>query len=267
MVKHIFIFDVDGVITNPIEKKVTEPEILILLAKLLMNGNPIILNTGRSIEKMNEKVINILLAKSGHKEIFKNLFAVGEFGGVWEEFNEKGHAIYKIDSSLVISKNLSDRIKKIVKNEFSDCMLFDSSKETIITIEMLDGYSMRKYKMRQKVFVGKLKEFINKSNFPNLELHADTIAVNIMNKKLGKDYAIDLILKWLKSKNIQHKDFTTVGDSEPDLLMAKRLNQKGFNVKFVYVGKDKIEKDIYNFPIILTTDKFEKGTLEFLKNR
>lgn len=51
-VQTAYLFDVDGVITNPTEKKITENSLLTILAEKLQANIPVTLNTGRSNEWM-----------------------------------------------------------------------------------------------------------------------------------------------------------------------------------------------------------------------
>lgn len=54
---HISILDVNGVVTDPAEKRITESEILDEVIKRLEQGEPVALNTGRLVESVKRKGI------------------------------------------------------------------------------------------------------------------------------------------------------------------------------------------------------------------
>ena len=88
-----FLLDVDGVVTNPVEKKITEPQIFDAIISNLTQGNPVALNTGRSNEWMIDRVIKPLNEKVADKSLLKNFFAVGEKGLTWTSFAPDGKLI------------------------------------------------------------------------------------------------------------------------------------------------------------------------------
>ncbi len=267
MEKYVYIFDIDGVITNPQTKKVKESKILKAIAGKLKNGNPVIFNTGRSLKWVSERVLGNFLKEVKNKEDFKNFLVIGEFGAVWLTIDLGGNVIYGKDEFLVISEQLSSDVKKLIEERFSESMMFDDTKETMISTEMRDNYSLEKYRAQQKKLEKMFRKLLEKYKLEhNLQIHLDTIAVNIMSDKQGKDFAIERILEWLRDRKVAIGKFIAVGDNRPDLQMGKKLAAKGLKVKFVFVGDDSIDVSGYNFPIILTKNKYDRGTLEFLES-
>lgn len=47
--------------------------------------------------------------------------------------------------------------------------------------------------------------------------------------------------------------------------MVKHIFDKGFNVEFVFVGEKEVNANDYLFKIIITQEKYDKGTIEYLK--
>ncbi|MBI2031074.1 MAG: hypothetical protein HYT08_00490 [Candidatus Levybacteria bacterium] len=107
-----WIFDVDGVITNPQSKIITDFEILNHFIKKLEKGEPVILNTGRSLEWTMDRVINRLLKNIKNIKILKIFLVIGEKGGTWLTFDENGKIQEYIDDSISIPKFLINQIKK-----------------------------------------------------------------------------------------------------------------------------------------------------------
>ena len=181
-----WIFDIDGVVTNPSEKKVGEPEILVHIVNKLKIKEPVAFNTGRSLPWLIERVINPLLNMVEDKSILENFIAVGEKGGAWLTFDKEGTILQHKENSIHV----------------------------------------------------------------------------------GKGFATDRILEWLKKKGIKPKQFIAFGDSPSDIAMANRLHEKNLSFTFIFVdNKGELKGVKFPFPIIYTKDRFDKGALEFLRDR
>lgn len=265
--KTAWIFDVDGVITNPQEKKITEPEILDEIVKRLEGGEFVALNTGRSIEWVKDRVLNPLIKIVKDRSLLQNLLAVGEKGGTWAEFNELGNLIEKKDDGISVPDNLKNDIRNLISNKYSESMFYDESKLTMISTEMKDGYPLENYKKKQEALLAELKTLLaNKNLSGKFKIDPTTIATDIENIFVGKNFSIKRIVEWVKKKGIKPQMYITFGDSfRSDIPMAQEIHSQGLPVEFVYVGKEDIDTSKYPFPIKITQNKFEKGTLEFLK--
>lgn len=266
-VDHMLIMDVDGVVTNPSEKRVTEPEILDQIVKKLEKGEPVALNSGRSLVWMVDRVINPLIEKLKDKKILQNLLAVGEKGGTWVEFDENGQMQHHKDESISVPQALQEKVRKIINSELSESMFYDETKETMVSTEMKDGYSVEEYTKKQQGLNKKLQELVDQEGLAEeLKVDPTTIATDIENKYVGKGFAVRRILEWLRNKAIKPQLYVTFGDSfSSDIFMAQELHSQELPVEFVYVGKENIDASAFPFIIHQTQAKFEKGTLEFLK--
>ena len=261
-----YIFDVDGVITDPSEKKITEPEILDHIVQRLEAGEPVALNTGRSLVFMIDRVINPLLEKIKDKKILANFFASGEKGGTWITFDEEGVMQRHKDESISIPQSLQEKVRSLINDGFLDSTFFDETKESMISTEMKDGYPVEEYTKQQKGLNAKLQELVNQENLTeNLKIDPTTIATDIENKHVGKGFAVERILRWLKEKGIKPQLFMAFGDSLSDFPMAEKLYEKGEKVQFVFVGKSETKKE-RPFSIKRTQSLYGKGTVEFLKS-
>lgn len=265
-VNYLWVFDVDGVITDPQEKRVTEPEILDQIVKRLERGEPVALNTGRSIEWVKNRVLNPLIEKVKDKKILQNLLTVGEKGGTWAEFDKQGNLIESKDDSISVPDKLKNEIRDLISNKYSDGMFYDESKQTMISTEMKDGHSLDDYREKQKILTSKLKTLLtNKGLNDKFKVDPTTIAVDVENKFVGKHFAVKRVIEWLKSRGIKPQQYIAFGDSfKSDVPMAEAIHSQGLPVEFVYVGKENIDTSAFPFTINQTQAKFEKGTLEFL---
>lgn len=267
-IDHMLVMDVDGVITNPQEKRVTEAEILDEIAKRLEKGEQVALNTGRSIEWVEDRVLKPLIAKVKNKKTLQNLLAVGEKGGTWAQFDEEGNIIENKDDYISVPDDLKEKVRNLVKSDFSDSVFFDESKKTMISAEMKDGFPLEEFKKVQEELNKKLQNFLDEDSLnQKLKLDPTTIATDIENIHVSKHFAVKRIIEWVKSKGISPKRYIAFGDSfKSDIPMAEEIHSQGFLVEFVYVGKENVQTSNYPFPIIQPTDHFENGTLEYLKS-
>ena len=258
-----WLFDVDGVLTNP-EEKIANPQILSEIARRLENGDPVALATGRSTDFMRIRVVDPLKELLNNPNQLQNFLAVGEKGGVWMSYSE-GKEQENVDPEIYMPQELVKKVKSLIKEEFSDVMFFDETKRTMISTEMNDGADMDKYHERQKALNEKLKEFIKDSQ--GLELDPSVIATDIQHKHVGKDLAVRHVLEWLRERGIKLSQVIAFGDSKSDIAMAEEVHRQGLPVKMIFVGKPSdIEGMEKPFPVVMTSKLFDKGTLEFLQN-
>lgn len=261
-----WIFDIDGVVTNPSEKKVNKPQILVHIASKLKNGEPVAFNTGRSSSWLIEHVINPLLEMIDNRRILDNFIAVGEKGGTWIIFDKDGTIKQHKDASISVPESLQQQVKKLIEANYSESMIYDNSKQTMISTEMNNGLSIEEYKKDQNKLTLQLKKLLQENNFlDKLKIDPTTIAVDVENKHVGKGFAIERILDLFKKKGIKPKQFIAFGDSPSDIAMAEKLHERNLTFTFIFVDdKGHLKGREYPFPIIYTKNRFDKGTLEFL---
>lgn len=260
-------FDVDGVITNPTEKKVTEKGLIEAIAGKLNKGDVVTLNTGRSISWMIDRVLNPLRNAIKDKSKLDNFLAVGEKGGTWAYF-VNNELETEQDEKIIIPQSLKNTVRNLIQIEFDKKMFFDDSKLTMLSTEMVDGRSTDEYAIEQKELIKKMEEIIKKPEYNYLKLRIDptTIATDIQNYHVGKHFGARRIINWLAEKGIKPTKIIAVGDSQSDVEMAEEL-QDEFDVEFVFVGNEpKLKSDGLKKYSIFTKSRFEKGTMEFLSS-
>ncbi len=172
------------------------------------------------------------------------------------------------DESIGVPQELQDEVRGIIERDYSNSMFYDESKETMISTEMKDGHSLEEFKKIQKELNKKLEELILQRHLEEgLKIDPTTIATDIENMHVGKHFAIERILDWMKQQGIKPKQFITFGDSKSDIPMAQRLCKLGYSVKFVFVGNpDQLEGKNLPFSTTTTNNHFDKGTLEYLSS-
>lgn len=263
-----WIFDVDGVVTDPQEKKVKYPQILDRIASKINNKEPVALNTGRSLSWLIERrIINDLSERINDKKNLENLIVVGEKGGTWLTFDKDGTMHQHRDDSISVPESLQQKVRELVETNYPQSMFYDDSKQTMISAEMKDGYSIEEYKKDQALLNKQLVNLLEENSLSDqLKIDPTIIAVDVENKHVGKGFALERIFNWLKTKKIKPQQFIAFGDSRGDIAMAEKLNVENLPFEFVFVGnREDLEEKEYPFPITFTQKRFDKGTLEYLK--
>ena len=119
-----YLFDVDGVLTDLVEKDVTEKELFDFLIAFVKQGDLVTFNTGRSSGWVREKIINPLFEKIEHKEFITDIVTIAEKGGTWMTFDEQGLATRDKDSSMIVSQEVQQQIRRLVQDKYTDAMFF-----------------------------------------------------------------------------------------------------------------------------------------------
>lgn len=256
-----WIFDVDGVLVDPVQKKV-DNNILPMLVKILENDDFLTLNTGRSFAWTQEKILSPLSELVTNKDLFKNIFVVCEMGNVLVTFANKEWEKKLLDNPL--PEELQAQVRTLAE-EYKDSVFYDTSKETMISVEMKDGYDIKKFQEVVKAIEEKVEEIL-RTSYHSMELRVDAtqIALDIQYEDAGKQLGAERIEDFMLAHGIKPEEIYTFGDSPSDSQMAEGLQEK-YKVTFVYVGdKAKLDTDNLTCEIVYPTEKFTKGTLEFL---
>lgn len=236
----VWLLDVDGVLTDIQEKRVLEKGIITGLASKLSKGEPIGLITGRSISFVDTKVIERLKKIVPDLRILQGLFIVGEKGGVTAWFDESGEMHKKIDERFINPKLeiLAEKSKEIIK-EFDSLVKFDESKETMVTLEMVDGASVAEFKEVALKITEKLKKLLDELEMNDYEVDLTTIAIDVQHKELaGKREAGGTFLSMLNERGIKPKAAVAVGDSKSDTLMREATERANLYTIYVHVGPE-----------------------------
>lgn len=261
--ENAWLFDIDGVITNPTEKMITEPEIIDELIIRLKRGEPVALVSGRAMSWIKRTVVDQIKAQIDDVSLLDNLFVSAEFGGINSCFLN-GEDLMTVDHEEEIPPDIIDKATRLIKEKYEDVAFIDEEKQIQFTVEMLKGITIEQFRLRQKEFSEALRGIVEESDESSmLEVHVDRIATNIKNRNLNKHFAARGILSWLKARNVSPETFRVFGDSITDLEMGRELTNSGKNVKFIFVGDDEIEDEEFT---IINQGNVDKGTLEYLKS-
>lgn len=268
IVPYVLIFDVDGVLTHPSEKKVTELGIYNQFIKRLEAGEPVIINTGRAVDFMLKRILEPLEQLVADRKILRNLFAVGEKGAVSVQYNNKGERTEYVDQSISVPEALQIEARQLVEERFSGVVFYDTTKKTMISIEMLDGLSVDEFIKRQSDLNIELMGLLTRHGLATeYKVDPSRIATDVENNHVGKGLGVQKALEWLAEQKIKPERFIAFGDSPSDVAMADELHQRGLPVEFVFVGeKNLLAGKKLEFPITYTVEQCEGGTMEYLEN-
>lgn len=259
-------YDVDGVLTDPREKIVIYEEIFDEIIAQLEAGEPVCFNTGRSDSWVMERVITSILERIQDKAILRNLIIVGEKGGTWTTFNLNGEPVHSAVETISVPSELKNRVRTLIEDKYSDVMFFDESKETMISIEMADGYDLASFTERQKEFVRDIQSILTETGTDSIyRIDPTTIATDIESPNVGKALGSDRFIEFLKIRGIKVDAFETFGDSASDAAMTDELVRRGQEAEFIYVGnKPESVQRKAEYPVREVAG-FSGGTLDFLR--
>lgn len=262
-----YLFDVDGVLTDPVEKRVDREEIFSEIISRLQNGQPIAFNTGRSTKWVFENVITPMLDRVEYKSIFQNAIVIGEKGGSWAIFDENGDAQHHIVAGLGVSDELQHQIDELVTEKYAHIMGNLDPKQTMSSIEMLDGANLEDFHAAQKQLVDDLNRLLATSGISGkLRVDATTIATDVENPHVGKALGTERFIEFLRLRDIKPTRFIAFGDSPSDLAMADELARRGRQVEMVYVGDASKIRDAKKPYSITTTPGHTHAVAAYLSN-
>jgi hydroxymethylpyrimidine pyrophosphatase-like HAD family hydrolase len=266
--KTSWLFDVDGVLSNSVTKKVQELQIFNELVNRLEKGDVIGLNTGRSLDFIVSKILDPLENVLKDKNLLKSIFAIGEKGAVWVTYNKKGIRTEHLNSQISVPNKLQAEVRKVVSYPpFSDVMFYDESKKTMITIEMTINKNHGKFLKLQQQLVHDFENLLIKMNIINdFKIDVFRIATDIQSKNVGKAYATKKFTELLTANQIFPNKYICFGDDKADYQMYEELKRLGKKAKLVFVGeKEKLEgKNLQD--VVFTKKHLDEGTLEYLQS-
>ncbi len=262
LTNNIWVFDIDGVITDPVTKKVLNPQIIATIEKRLSQKIPVCFNTGRSAQWIKETIIPHFNPKTS----LELLYCSCEMGEVSLEYDSRNSPHETIYHHNLIPAELKATIREIVLSSYDETMFVDETKKSILTIEMKDGLSQDVYEEHQSRLSGEIR-IILKNYHPGIHIRpsSSSIAIDIKPISSNKATGATKIMEWLRTKKIDltNLTITAFGDSTSDLQMAEYFVSQSIPTKFIYVGTDNLDPTL-PYPVIKTKARYTAGTLEFL---
>jgi HAD superfamily hydrolase (TIGR01484 family) len=252
----VFIFDVDGVLSNQDLK--INPELIKKIAAIIDSQTPVAFITGRPYLWLKENFLDSLTSHVLDPQHLDNIFAEAEFGARIIKFTN-GQEGDSFNKDLVISDSLKSQAHQI-SNEFLNTMWLED-KESMFTIVRKTVTPLEEYAKLQKELIEKLSPLVADTEF---EINYDSNAINVRSKKANKKEAAKNVTEWIKSLGKRIDQYLVFGDSPSDLEMKEELDNEGILNKFIFVGNPSVLNNTEN--VIITSQRNDLGTLEFLES-
>lgn len=256
----IFVFDLDGVITDPSDSSV-DPAVMSRIHALLEEGHVIAVNSGRSYVWVKEHFVDALEHLGA--TAFDRLYVVCEKGG--ESIIWNGGEFVPQPSRFALDVASRDECRRIFEEgaaEFGS-MFWDGTKQTMATIEKRPEAELSQFKREQAVLAERLR-----AAFPgnDIRIDATTIATDVESAEAGKHAGAELIHAWVQEHHpAEGARFISFGDSLSDYEMARYFDQAGSASTFVFVGKkDTVFDEAAGVELVRTRGEYAGGTREYL---
>jgi hydroxymethylpyrimidine pyrophosphatase-like HAD family hydrolase len=254
--------DIDGPISNPDAKSIVNPRILPALSRLLAAGVPIVFNTGRSSDFVEQNVFAHLVKTEPSN--LHLVHGVCEKGAVWLSLEDDGTQWHFIDENISVPTGLQPLVRELVDTKYAGTMFFDETKETMISVERRPDVDHHTYSNVQPEFLADLEALLNenghevtrpgphaRSGEAKLQMDPSIISVDLESVMVGKDLGASRAFELLgDSKPVQWR---TIGDSAVDYDMADWLHARGEIVKHIDVGP-KRERKSRPYEVLIAND-------------
>ncbi|WP_026549760.1 hypothetical protein [Arthrobacter sp. Br18] len=241
------LLDVDGPIASPTTRTVP-PQIINDLLTLAAAGWPVVFNTGRSDQFIQEQVLAPMLAAGIPEGV--RFFAICEKGAAWFSFDGTGAGEVLVDLDLALSLSFGDDIRDLVEEKYAHMMFFDETKRAMVSVEQSLSASSADYLRAQKLFDADAFDILHSHDMGacrlareepdssgNIDYRIDPtiISSDIESVRVGKDLGAERALKLLAPFTEIPLRWRTVGDSRTDYAMADYLHEHGYGVAHVDV--------------------------------
>jgi len=270
VIPEMLLFDIDGVITEPVTGEV-EFEVVNIIVEILERGKPVAFNTGRGMNWVLRDILPHFEARLSKRSVMDKLCIVYQKGAFRLTFNEKGEPERSVATpSISLPPDaLRTEVLELINTKYSASMFPGEEKEAVLSPQMKLGVDFETYKADQARLVNDLRGMLLRHGLDTqFRVDPTRIATDVEDKRLGKALGSQQVLTWLEEQDLQPQYFITFGDSKSDVGMAEEIYRNGFPVELVFVGEKEQLKEMHlPFLVSFTQASCEKGTVEYLKNR
>lgn len=237
------LFDVDGPIASPIERRIAIDSIVDDLLALAAAGIPIAFITGRSDAFMREQVVARLV--DGGLDALSHVFGVFEKGGCWAPVTPNGLGELDIDEALAIPAAVRRAVEGLARERFADTMFVDEAKHVMISLEASVDVSPAVYAAAQSQYQDEVfalmtslelgvrygdREHPDATGVVPWRIDPTIISTDVESVHLDKDRGADRALDWFAARGVIAERWWSAGDSRSDYLMADAVHARGIPV-------------------------------------
>jgi hypothetical protein len=268
-VRVAWLFDVDGVLTDPERKVVTRPALFDELARRLRAGEPVGLNTGRSLEFVVERILEPLEAHVGERALLHRVIAIGEKGGAWVNYDADGVVEEQVDPDLAVPAELQVAVRTLVaRPPYDELMFYDETKRTMISTELRDGMSVAEFTPLQVRLVAEMRELLARRGLTErFQIDPNRIATDIQHQHVGKALGAQRFVELLEGRSEVPERYICFGDSASDYEMLTGLLALGKRAELVFVGERELLSGKDARFVTFSELMCDEGTLEYLRGR
>lgn len=255
---HLYVFDLDGVITNP-ENSAVNNNVLAKIHGILAGGSRVAVNTGRSYAWVEQNLVHYLESHND-ASLFELLLVVCEKGGEMIHWQHGQSTVSP--SKYALSKTDYDKVKAhFDRADNIDTMFWDDTKRTMATIEKYPSANLAEFHIQQQALTASLRDLFQGEA---VKIDPTTIATDVESPQAGKYGGAEIIHEWASSGALEAACIC-FGDSISDYDMAVCFADKNLPTTFVYVGKapEKLPQDA-RINVVVPSRNFDQGTLEYL---
>ena len=167
-----WMFDIDGVITNPETKKVERPEIIDFIIGRLSLDEPVALITGRALPWVMQNVIPVVMQSTiDNPALLDNFFVSAEFGGATATW-KNGLKKTAVNNTLRLPRALVAEIKLAGENFPKHFM--EPDRESMVTFQKIDEIPTDEFKKVQSELANLFHAIVDShglySSYSNLQL-------------------------------------------------------------------------------------------------
>lgn len=242
----VYLFDIDGVLTDPLTKKVSA-EILDLITASIVRGDVVAFNTGRAAPWVMKTLIEPLLQRDIAPEKLKQIIFVAEKGACWIVWEEStagaGEFVVKIDDALAIAPSLSEKLQASLASLSPAVFEFDRDKATMNSFEFKPrpGHTIddefQIFQSFKPEIVKRLTQVLDsEGQSGSFEVDATTIAIDVQHRSTGKDLGALRVDEYYRTLGIPLGRVLCFGDSRSDLAMMHYLANAGVDAHYFHVG-------------------------------
>ena len=281
------IFDIDGPVTDPASRKIEDAGILDLMLDFITGRGYIAYNTGRASAIAHQRVIAPLLARARVRGISPEIISrrvcvFAEKGAVTSFWDDGlGRWSHRVDPATVVPASLRGEVASLLRSdpEFQASMFFDSTKETMVSVEMRHetaatapvAVTVGVFKSVAARFAAEARQLARDRGYDDLEVDCTTIAVDIQRSGVGKDRGARLAFDWLHRLGKQAGRVHCFGDSGSDVAMAAEayaVMSRCFAdaaERVVYVNVGSALTIDGGFGVQSFPDMYSRGTVAYLR--
>ncbi|HEV2238513.1 MAG TPA: hypothetical protein VGR57_17780 [Ktedonobacterales bacterium] len=262
-----WLFDVDGVLTEPEHKTVREPALFAELIRRLARGEPVGTNTGRSLTYLSSGLLDPLEALVPDRRLLRGLIAIGERGSAWVTYDADGARGEQLDAATPLAPALRDDVRALVRRpDLAAVMFFDETKRTMISTELRPDKTIAEYAGPQRALVAELHALLARHGLVDqYRVDPTSIATDIEYRGVGKAYGAAKFAAMLEQRGIHPARYTCFGDSLSDYDMLEALRARGDRAELIFVGEPAQLAGRDTGAVTFVQPLYAPGTLAYLR--